>query len=277
MKIDHIGVAVSSLEESKAFYEALGLVCGGEEEVPEQRVKVAFFPAGEGRLELLESTDPEGPIGRFVTKKGPGLHHVCLAVPDIRAAMEALKSRGYTLIDQEPKAGAGGHLVAFVHPKSTGGVLLELSAESAGMRAANRETDERGELGKHRGALSRLPSSPALRLGPIGSDRVGPRRHVVVLYLHSPREKHWGLLMKMDAAGLWLRGIELDSFEAWARQQTSEEPAHLGLSTFFVPFLRVEKVVLDERTGPVPSMRERFEAITGKSLGECMNAEAGSR
>ncbi len=131
MKIDHIGVAVSSLGESKAFYEALGLVCGGEEEVPEQRVKVAFFPAGEGRLELLESTDPEGPIGRFVTKKGPGLHHVCLAVPDIRAAMEALKSRGYTLIDQEPKAGAGGHLVAFVHPKSTGGVLLELSQKVA--------------------------------------------------------------------------------------------------------------------------------------------------
>jgi methylmalonyl-CoA/ethylmalonyl-CoA epimerase len=127
MKIDHIGVAVTSLQESKAFYEALGLVCGGEEEVPEQRVKVAFFPAGEGRIELLESTDPEGPIGRFVTKKGPGLHHVCLAVPDVRAAMEALKSRGYTLIDQEPKVGAGGHLVAFVHPKSTGGVLLELS------------------------------------------------------------------------------------------------------------------------------------------------------
>jgi hypothetical protein len=101
--------------------------------------------------------------------------------------------------------------------------------------------------------------------------------HNVVVYLHNPREKHWGLLMKMDAAGLWLRGIELESFEAWARQQISEEPAHLGLSTFFVPFLRVEKVVVDERTGPVPSMRERFEAITGRSLEECMNAEAGSR
>jgi methylmalonyl-CoA/ethylmalonyl-CoA epimerase len=129
MKVDHIGVAVSSLRESKAFYEALGLVCGGEEEVPEQRVKVAFFPAGESRIELLESTDPEGPIGRFLAKKGPGLHHVCLAVPDVRAAMEALKARGYALIDQEPKTGAGGHLVAFVHPKSTGGVLLELSQQ----------------------------------------------------------------------------------------------------------------------------------------------------
>jgi methylmalonyl-CoA epimerase len=127
MKIDHIGVAVSSLTESRAFYEALGLVCGGEEEVPEQRVRVAFFPAGEGRIELLESTDPEGPIGKFVAKKGPGLHHVCLAVPDLRAALEDLKARGCALIDQAPRVGAGGHLVAFVHPKSTGGVLLELS------------------------------------------------------------------------------------------------------------------------------------------------------
>ncbi len=127
MKIDHIGIAVSSLEESKAFYEALGLICGGEEEVHEQRVKVAFFPAGEGRIELLESTDPEGPIGRFVAKKGPGLHHLCISVPDVRGAMEALKARGYTLIDQAPKTGAGGCLVSFVHPKSTGGVLLELS------------------------------------------------------------------------------------------------------------------------------------------------------
>lgn len=127
MKIDHIGIAVSSLTESKAFYEALGLVCGGEEEVREQRVKVAFFPAGEGRIELLESTDTEGPIGRFVAKKGPGLHHLCISVPDIRAAIAALEARGYTLIDREPKTGAGGCLVAFVHPKSTGGVLLELS------------------------------------------------------------------------------------------------------------------------------------------------------
>ncbi len=115
-----------------------------------------------------------------------------------------------------------------------------------------------------------LPSSPAR------SDRerpIGPGEYVV-LYLHSPREKHLGLLMKMDAAGLWLRGIELDSFEAWARQQISEEPAHLGLSTFFVPFLRVEKVVMDERTGPVPSMRERFESITGRSLDSVFTAES---
>lgn len=120
--------------------------------------------------------------------------------------------------------------------------------------------------------------SPAPRLsGPPA--RVDQERRVgageyVVLYLHAPREKHWGRLLSMDAAGLWLRGIELDSFEAWARQQLSEEPAHLGLSTFFVPFLRVEKMVVDERTGPVPSMRERFETITGRDLDEVLKRES---
>ncbi len=127
MKIDHIGIAVTSLPEAKAFYEALGLACGGEEEVPEQKVRVAFFPAGDGRIELLQSTDPDGPIGKFVAKKGPGLHHLCIQVSDLRGALEALKAQGYALVDQEPKMGAGGHLVAFVHPRSTGGVLLELS------------------------------------------------------------------------------------------------------------------------------------------------------
>jgi methylmalonyl-CoA epimerase len=127
MHIDHVGIAVKSLSEARAFYEALGLACGGEEEVPEQRVRVAFFPAGEGRIELLESTDPEGPIGKFVSKRGPGLHHLCVRVPDLRKTLQELKARGYALIDEEPKVGAGGHLVAFVHPKSTGGALLELS------------------------------------------------------------------------------------------------------------------------------------------------------
>ena len=127
MKIDHIGIAVKSLPEAKVFYESLGLACGGEEEVPEQKVRAAFFPAGDSRIELLESTDPEGPIGKFLAKKGPGLHHLCIQVPDLHGALKTLKARGYALIDQEPKVGAGGHLVAFVHPKSTGGVLLELS------------------------------------------------------------------------------------------------------------------------------------------------------
>ncbi len=143
MKIDHIGIAVTSLSEAKAFYEALGLACGGEEDVPDQKVRVAFFAAGDSRIEILESTDPEGTIGKFVAKRGPGLHHLCIAVPDIRAALASLQARGFALLDQEPKTGAGEHLVAFVHPKATGGVLLELRQSG---RPGNREkgrTEER--------------------------------------------------------------------------------------------------------------------------------------
>jgi methylmalonyl-CoA epimerase len=127
LKIDHVGIAVNALAEARGFYEALGLTCGGEEEVPEQGVRVAFFPVGDSRVELLEPTDPEGPVGKFLQKRGPGLHHVSIQVPDVGRALEELKSRGYTLIDHEPRVGAGGHLIAFVHPRSTGGVLLELS------------------------------------------------------------------------------------------------------------------------------------------------------
>lgn len=126
MRIDHIGIAVSSLGEAKGFYEALGLACEGEETVVDQGVRVAFFPAGESRIELLEPTDSERPIGKFITKKGPGLHHLCVMVPDVRKSLADLKAMGYILIDEAPRTGAGGHLVAFVHPKSTGGVLLEL-------------------------------------------------------------------------------------------------------------------------------------------------------
>jgi methylmalonyl-CoA/ethylmalonyl-CoA epimerase len=127
MKLDHVGVAVASLEQARRFYEDLGLVCRGEEIVEDQKVRAAFFQLGETRVELLESTDPEGPIGRFLSKRGPGLHHLCLEVEDLAAALHILKTKGYALIDEAPRVGAGGRRVAFVHPKASGGVLLELS------------------------------------------------------------------------------------------------------------------------------------------------------
>ena len=127
MKLDHVGVAVENLDAAGRLYEALGLACVGREEVEEQKVEVAFYPLGETRLELLQSTDPEGPIGKFIARKGPGLHHLCVEVPDVAAALERLAAEGFQLIDRVPRTGAGGCKVAFVHPKSTGGVLLELS------------------------------------------------------------------------------------------------------------------------------------------------------
>ncbi len=127
LRIDHVGIAVKSLEEAKKLYEALGLTVTDVEEVAEQKVRVAFLPVEGSEIELLETTDPEGPIGKFIEKRGEGIQHIALRVDNIEAALEELKSRGFQLIDQKPRYGAGGARIAFLHPKSTNGVLLELS------------------------------------------------------------------------------------------------------------------------------------------------------
>mgnify|MGYP000222445628 CR=1 FL=1 len=125
-KIDHIGVAVRSVEERLRFYRALGLVLEGSEEVPEQKVRVAFLPVQGTRIELLEPTAEDSPIARFIAKRGEGLHHIAFHVEDLRAAMAALAEAGFELLSEHPVAGAHGSQVCFVHPRSTGGVLLEL-------------------------------------------------------------------------------------------------------------------------------------------------------
>jgi methylmalonyl-CoA/ethylmalonyl-CoA epimerase len=125
-QIDHLGVAVKSLAAAKEFYKAMGLDVVGEETVPHEQVKVAMLPVGESRIELLEATAPDSPVGRFIAKRGEGLHHVALRVPDLSATVDRLKQRGAKFITEEIKVGAGGHLYVFLHPSSTGGVLLEL-------------------------------------------------------------------------------------------------------------------------------------------------------
>jgi methylmalonyl-CoA/ethylmalonyl-CoA epimerase len=128
LRVDHIGIAVPNLEEALKFYEgALGVKSTGVEEVKEQKVKVCFIPCGDSELELLESTAPDGPIAKFIEAKGPGLQHIALRVDNIEAALEELKAKGIKLIDEKPRYGAGGAKIAFIHPKATGGILLELS------------------------------------------------------------------------------------------------------------------------------------------------------
>lgn len=131
LKLDHIGIAVDSIAAASGFYRALGLELEGEEEVAEQGVRVGFLPLGTTRLELLEPTGPESPIARHLERRGPGLHHICIAVADIRSAMARLAGEGHRLLSDEPQAGAHGCLVCFVHPKSAGGVLVELSQRLA--------------------------------------------------------------------------------------------------------------------------------------------------
>ena len=125
--LDHIGIAVESIDERIGFYEALGLELEGYDEVPEQGVRVAFLPVGDSRLELLEPTGPDTPIARHLERRGPGLHHVCLRVPDLDAAVLKAEAAGLEALPPRIRAGAGGHRVAFFHPRTAGGVLLELS------------------------------------------------------------------------------------------------------------------------------------------------------
>jgi methylmalonyl-CoA/ethylmalonyl-CoA epimerase len=129
LKIDHLGIAVKDLSEAVMNYEALGFAVDATHDVPTERVRAAFLPVGDSHLELLEPTDPSSVIARFLEKRS-GLHHVCVLVEDIDAALSELKARGVPVLDETPRVGAGGCRVAFVHPRGAAGVLLELK-ESA--------------------------------------------------------------------------------------------------------------------------------------------------
>ena len=125
--IEHIGIAVKNLEDSIPYWEKVfGLTCYAVEEVTDQRVKTAFFMVGQTKIELLESTDPEGPIGKFIEKKGEGIHHIAFAVKDIESALAETEANGIQLIDKQSRKGAEGMSIGFLHPKSTFGVLTEL-------------------------------------------------------------------------------------------------------------------------------------------------------
>ena len=126
-RLDHVAVAVPDLEAAlDTWRDVLGLPELGQDVVEEQGVRVAFLDVGQARLELLEPTGPDTPVGRHLARRGPGIHHICLRVPDVQAALDALAARGVRLVDSAPRSGAHGTRVAFVHPKGTGGVLLEL-------------------------------------------------------------------------------------------------------------------------------------------------------
>lgn len=130
--IAHVGIAVRSIEEARRFWEALGLHVEHVEEVPHEGVRVAMIPCGTSRIELLEPTRDDSPIAGFLAKRGPGIHHLCLQSDDVAADDQRLREQGYTLLREQPTRGAGGSAVQFVHPKSAGGVLVELAQEADG-------------------------------------------------------------------------------------------------------------------------------------------------
>ncbi len=127
LKIDHLGIAVKSINEGKKFWgDILGLWLEDSEAMAEEKLITTFFPIGESEIELLETTDPDGPIGRYLEKRGEGVHHIALRVENIEEALKELKEKGIRLVDEKPRKGAGGAKIAFLHPKSTNGVLVEL-------------------------------------------------------------------------------------------------------------------------------------------------------
>lgn len=127
LKIDHLGIAVNSIDQGRSFWqEILGLNFEGSETVAEQKVTTAFLPVGESEVELLESTDPEGPVAKFIAKRGQGFQHVAFRVENIDEALDELKAKGVRMIDETPRKGAGGARIAFIHPSATNGVLVEL-------------------------------------------------------------------------------------------------------------------------------------------------------
>jgi lactoylglutathione lyase/methylmalonyl-CoA/ethylmalonyl-CoA epimerase len=128
-KVSHIGIAVKSIDEARKFYEKLGLTVSSIEEVPTQKIRVAFIPVGDTKIELLESMSDDSAIAKYIEKKGEGIQHIAFAVDDLPAALESTKNDGITLIDEVPRPGAGGADIAFFHPKSAGGVLVELCKE----------------------------------------------------------------------------------------------------------------------------------------------------
>ncbi len=131
LKIDHLGIAVNSIEDGKDFWSGvLGLEFEGAETVEEQKVTTAFFPVGESEVELLESTAPDGPVAKFIEKRGQGFQHIAFRVENIEEALAELKAKDIQLIDQTPRIGAGGAKIAFLHPKATGGILVELCERS---------------------------------------------------------------------------------------------------------------------------------------------------
>ncbi|MFP4489624.1 MAG: methylmalonyl-CoA epimerase [Bacteroidales bacterium] len=130
--IEHIGIAVKSLDEAIPFYEkVLGLKCYSIEEVADQKVRTAFFKIGQTKIELLESTDPDGPVGKFIEKRGEGVHHVAFAVKDLDEKLREAENKGVRLIDSKPRKGAEGLDIAFLHPRSTFGVLTELCEDKS--------------------------------------------------------------------------------------------------------------------------------------------------
>lgn len=238
--LDHLGIAVKSLEERLPFWaDVLALDVDGIETVESEGVKVALLQVGKSRIELLEALTTDSPVGKFIDKRGEGVHHVTLVVEDLDAALERVRNAKVRIVGRAPREGAEGRRIAFLHPASTGGVLIEL-VEAAG--------------------------------APRGTSDIVPGQAVLV-YLREPQEKLWGILRRLDGSGLVVEGIDLTSFDDWVAQIERGEDSVVGPSVLFVPLLRLERILLDRSSGKLPSLAERFHDRTGRRVQDVLDVD----
>ena len=237
VRIHHIGIAVKSLDERLALWKALGLESGDRETVASEQVQVSFLPLGESRIELLEPTGGNSAVGRHIEKRGEGIHHIALEVTGLDGLLRGLREAGINIIGDEARPGAAGSRVAFLHPRSCGGVLVELVEEAVQENRSN----------------TMAPGEP------------------VLAYLRDPQEKLWGVLRSLDPSGIVLEGIDLGSFDDWISQVEREDEQVVGPSVVFLPMSRIERVLLDRTSGHIPSLSERFFRRVGRSVQEVLD------
>ncbi len=240
--IDHLGVAVRDPRQRLPLWaELLGLELERAEAVPPEGVRTWFLDAGNAHVELLEPLAADSPVGRHLEKRGEGIHHLCLRVDDLDAVLARLAARGIEPLGGGPRAGAGGARVAFLHPRDTGGVLLELSERPGG-----------------------------------GEEKNGPRGlrpgDVVVLYLRDPKVRLVGLLEALGPEGVTIRGIDLEAFEDWTNQWARGEAGPLAPGLQFLPAHRVEKLLADQAVPGLVSLGEQFRERTGRELRDALAA-----
>jgi methylmalonyl-CoA/ethylmalonyl-CoA epimerase len=246
-RIDHVGVAVAGLAKRLPFWsEVLGLSVEGVETVESEQVKVAFLPVDRSRVELLEPTGEQSAIARHIAKRGEGLHHLTFAVDDLDGMLKRMEQHGVQIVGDGARPGAGGHRVVFVHPRSTGGVLVELVER---VRKAEKAW---------------------------GEEAIAPGASVL-LYLRDPQEKIWGVLRRLDGSGVVVEGIDLSSFDDWVAQIERGEESVVGPSVLYLPMARLERILLDRSSGHLPSLAERFERRIGRTVQQVVAEIDGSR
>lgn len=244
LELEHVGIAVRDPRQRLPLWaEVLGLPLGRVEALPSEGVRTWFLDLGGSHIELLEPLAADSPIARAIEKRGEGLHHLSLAVDDIDAVLARLAARGIEPVGGGARPGAGGRTVAFLHPKDTGGVLLELS--------------------------QRPPCATGNAVEPAGAHPFAAGT-LAVLYANEPRSRMIGVVRALDAVGVALLGLDLAAWDDWVAQWVRGERGPLTPSLQFFPLARIEKLQADEDAPDLPSLGRQFAERTGFALTEAL-------